>query len=201
MVIKTFTTGRDFPFSLLLSHEHRRQSQHLIRRFLVLLYTSQSMTTLPVATAVSGLTKTCLQTAVSLDSLRSKFPSADATISALCSECTQISASLTDVQMFVLTNDFDKRPELNDPFDTVLTACMVGYACLELRLKKLVSAPTANTSNSRTPWRVKAAAGWDEEAMRKYLGNLKGGKEALLVLVQLLPWVQCLPSSASDITC
>jgi hypothetical protein len=98
-----------------------------------------------------------------------------------------ISASLTDIQMFVLQSDFGNRSELHTTFDTVLTACMVGFACLEARIKKLeATKPSDHASNSGTPWQVKAKSEWDEDAMKKYLSHLRDGKAALLILVQLI---------------
>jgi hypothetical protein len=170
-----------------LSPDAKVELEPCSKPLLHLISNAKKMNTLSVATAVSGLTGICLKTAVSLDALRPKFQSADVTITALCSECTVISASLTDIQMFVLQSDFGSRSELHTTFDTVLTACMVGFACLEVRIKKLeTTKPADHTSNSRTPWRVRAKSEWDEDAMRKYLSHLRDGKAALLILVQLI---------------
>jgi hypothetical protein len=99
------------------------------------------MDPLSIASTVASITGVCLKTAMLLDHLRSRYQNAGLTISALCSECTMITASLTEVQTYILQNSgMNTKPELRTTFDMALTGCMVVFSCLDQEVQKISEA-------------------------------------------------------------
>lgn len=140
------------------------------------------MDPLSIASTVANITGVCLKTAMLLDHLRSRYQNASLTISALCSECTVITASLTEVQTYVLQNPgMHTRPELRTTFDMALTGCMVIFSCLDQEVQKISEA-----GPSKLTWRSKARFAWNEDSMKEYLSQIRGQQAALSFLIQLL---------------
>jgi len=143
------------------------------------------MDPLSITTGVASIAALCLKASVGLDTLCSKYQNAGVTITALSSECTLISAALTQLQTLLLQNSqVQNRPDLVITFDTALTGCMVVFTCLEEEIRKL-SLPTSN-NQVRIPWRSKVKLVWNEATMKEYLSQIKGQQAALSVLIQLL---------------
>jgi hypothetical protein len=102
------------------------------------------MDPLSITSVVVSLTAKCMQAAKQLNDLRDKYRSAQIIISAICSESTVISLSLSQLQGLMLQNPqilstrLAARPEIQSTFDTVLTSCMVVFTVLEEEILNLL---------------------------------------------------------------
>lgn len=136
-----------------------------------------------------NLTSTVLTQAKTLSNLRDKYQNAASTITAICAECSSISASLSQIQNLlvrdsgILDSHLTNRPELRETFDTALTGCEVVYACLEEEIQRLCAG--AHGADAMT-WRVRCRFIWREDTMRDLLSQLRGQQMALNLLIQML---------------
>lgn len=147
------------------------------------------MDPISITGTVLSITARCLTTAKALYDLRGKYKSAQTTISAICSECTVISASLTRIRSLVVQNtdvlstQLSFRPELGTAFDTALTGCMVVFRVLDDEVKKLTS---GGDGTAKLGFKVKARYLWDEETMKELLQQIRGQQTAISLLIQAL---------------
>jgi len=147
------------------------------------------MDPLSVTSVVVSLTAKCMQTAKQLNDLRDKYRSAQIIISAICSESTVISVSLSQLQALMLQNPqilstrLAARPEIQSTFDTVLTGCMVVFTILEEEILKL---KRGDDSFQTFGFRAKARYVWNEEMMQNLLGEIRGLQSTMSLLLQLL---------------
>ncbi|KAH9211748.1 hypothetical protein DL95DRAFT_525540 [Leptodontidium sp. 2 PMI_412] len=145
------------------------------------------MDTIALATAISTLTGVCLKAAGSFNALQPKFTNQERTIKSLYSECTAISASLTQVQSCVLR---DCSPlgqvQLHEIFDVIITGCRVLFACLEQDLEGMSTEAPAN--KSWKPWssNKRVEAEWDQKKWQGYLADVRMQQGALMLLNELL---------------
>jgi hypothetical protein len=142
-----------------------------------------------ITAGIVGITAACLSTAKSLNSLRSKCREGSATITAICSEATVISASLSHIQALmidrptVVTARFQQRPELMATFDTALIGCMVMFSALDEEIKRIAAHMTDDTELS---WKGKVRFVWREDTMKELLSQMRGQQTAITLLTQLL---------------
>ena len=71
------------------------------------------MDPLSITSSVVGLTATCVKTAKKLHDLKDKYQNANLTISAICTESTIISASLSRIQSSILDSPNALSDKLN----------------------------------------------------------------------------------------
>ncbi|KAL2063171.1 hypothetical protein VTL71DRAFT_6243 [Oculimacula yallundae] len=140
-----------------------------------------------LATTISSLTGVSLKAAASLDALKLKFTNQARAIEPMYSECSAISASLTQVQSSILQGANQSRViQVQETFDTIITGCRVLFACLEHDLDSLsTSAAPVKFWKSWGPAK-KVAVEWDEMKMQSYLADLKMQQGALVLLNELI---------------
>ena len=147
------------------------------------------MDPLSISAAVAGIISSCLTTATTLNRLRSSYLNASLTIGSICSEMTVISASLAQIQNYILTNtsavseQFQTHLDLKLTFDIALTGCMVTFSCLEEEANSLVEKATEGREFN---WADKVKVVWKEDNMKELLQQLRGQQTAISVLLQSL---------------
>ena len=148
------------------------------------------MDPLSITASVVGLTATCVQTAKTLSDLKDKFQNASLTISAICTETTIISASLSQIQSLMLgnpdglSNKLQQRPDLESTLDQSLTGCYIVFDVLQAEVQKLLefSPPGSSEFGLRTKLRYM----WNESTMQDILTQIRGLQTALTLLLQIL---------------
>ncbi|KAI1200447.1 Dbl homology domain-containing protein [Nemania serpens] len=147
------------------------------------------MDPLSITTTVIGLTATCLQTAKALNDIKDKYQNAQLTISAIVTEATIISASLSRIQTLILghvddVNEKLKRPDLETTLDIALTGCFVVFNVLETEVRKLTEVPGAQEQGLGAMAKIRFM--WSESTMQDLLRQIRGLQTALILLLQLL---------------
>ncbi|KAF2181767.1 hypothetical protein K469DRAFT_637902 [Zopfia rhizophila CBS 207.26] len=143
-----------------------------------------------ITAGVVGVTAACLKTAKILNELRPRYLEASATIAAICSESTLVSASLSQVQALLLRNSkvmatqLQARPELAATFDTTLTGCTVVFACLEEEVNRLDI--KACKEEDQDSWKHRAKIAWRADTMKELLQSIRGQQGAITLLIQML---------------
>ncbi|KAF9889560.1 hypothetical protein FE257_007270 [Aspergillus nanangensis] len=140
---------------------------------------------------VAGLTASCVQTAKALHDLKDKFDNANLTISAICTETTLISASMSHIQSYILRNPdsvSDKllnQPSLESTLDQALTGCYIVFDVLQTEVSKLTESELLESSVN-LGWSAKVRYIWNEGTMKDILSQMRGLQTALTLLLQLL---------------
>ena len=148
------------------------------------------MDPLSIAMSVASLTASCVQTGKILRDLKGRFQNASLTIAAICTETTIISASLSRIQSWMLSNPdglSDKlgaRPDLEATLDQALTGCYVVFDVLQAELEKLTV--NGEPRSSDLGLKAKFRYMWSEGTMQEILTQLRGLQTALTLLFQLL---------------
>ena len=143
-----------------------------------------------ITSSVVGLTATCVQTAKALHDIRNKFQTANLTISAICTETTVISASLSQLQSSMLINTeglskkLKERPEFEATLDNALTGCYVVFDVLQAEIRKYTE--ISHFGSSDIGFRAKIRYVWNESTMQEILTQMRGLQTALSLLLQLL---------------
>jgi hypothetical protein len=144
--------------------------------------------------SIAGIVGFCLQAAVSLDALRSKFQTAHITITALSSQCRAIKAGLSELETLLLGNhSIRHRPDIIPTLDRTLTGCLVVLACFDETLNKLYEGEVQNGARYSllSRWRNKTRIVWNEGEMRSYLSLLQGQQSAVAFLGSDPAHVRC----------
>jgi hypothetical protein len=143
-----------------------------------------------ITAAVLAVSDRCLSTARAISALRHKFKNAQITISAIHSESTVISASLSLIYNLIqrdpeaLRSNFATRPELEGAFDTALTGCTLIFTVLDDEIQKLhVDGELGIGGRVRVIWK--------DETMKELLQQIRGQQSALLLLTQALQMYFC----------
>ncbi|KAL8785349.1 MAG: hypothetical protein Q9213_003414 [Squamulea squamosa] len=143
-----------------------------------------------ISASVVGLTATCLKTAKALHDIKDKFDNGNLIISAICTETTIISASLSRIQSSILSSPdeisdkFKERPDLVATLDSALTGCYVVFDVLQVEVQKYTQ--SKNSESSNIGFRAKLRYVWNETAMQDILTQMRGLQTALALLLQLL---------------
>ncbi|CAI7677272.1 unnamed protein product [Penicillium pancosmium] len=149
------------------------------------------MDPLSISASVAGLTASCLQTAKALRDLKDKFDNANLTISAICTETTLISASMSHIQSCILkdpdavSDKLQSHPSLESTLDQALTGCYVVFDVLESEISKLTESEVLQTSVD-LKFTAKLRYMWSESTMKELLGQMRGLQTALGFIMQLL---------------
>ncbi|KAH7256249.1 hypothetical protein BKA59DRAFT_467082 [Fusarium tricinctum] len=130
---------------------------------------------LSIATAVVGLTATCLSTCKKLHDLAGNYGDVPIIIAAICSESTIIGIGLSELQTKVLQRDdlaqaWASRTEIWTAFEMALTGCMVVFSCLEAETRHLQSKDSG-------VW-AKVKFLWNQERFKELLTQL-GGQQSV----------------------
>ena len=148
------------------------------------------MNPLSITSSVVGLTATCVKTAKKLHDLKDKYQNANLTISAICTESTIISASLSRIQSSILdspnalSDKLNAQPDLEATLDQALTGCYDVFDVLQDEVEKLTE--SARNSSSDLPFTAKVRYLWNENTMRDIREQLRGLQQALVLLLQVL---------------
>ena len=148
------------------------------------------MDPLSITANVVGLTAKCVQTAKALNDLREKYKHANMTITAICTESTIISASLSNIQNSMLSSPdalsakLESRPDLESTLDSALTGCFVVFDVLEAEVLRLTG--RAVSESTEFSFKTKAQYLWNEKSMQEILGQIRGLQTALTLLLQVL---------------
>jgi hypothetical protein len=147
------------------------------------------MDPISVAASILAITNHCFSTAKTLNTLRNDFKDAGMTISAICSETSIMTASLSHLQGLVFNNpdafssQLESRPELSSTFDTALTGCVVVFSVLDTEVQKLTRQAL---QKGGIGWAARAKVIWKEDTMKNLLQQIRGQQTALTLLIQLL---------------
>ncbi|KAI0151621.1 hypothetical protein GGR57DRAFT_503888 [Xylariaceae sp. FL1272] len=149
---------------------------------------SFAMDPLSITSTVIGLTATCLQTAKALNDVKDKYQNAQLTISAIVTEATIISASLSRIQTLILGNTAGvaeklQRQDLETTLDAALTGCYVVFDVLEIEVRKLTEASVSQEHGLSVMAKIRFV--WSETAMQDILRQIRGLQVALTLLLQL----------------
>lgn len=139
--------------------------------------------------AVLSVTATALKCSKVLDSFRQQYNIASVTISAICSETTIVSASLSQLQVILLQGSGAIKPELIPVLDTAITGCNVTFSCLEREVGKITAAcpPGSSATMVAEPsMKMKLKLLFNEDTMKELLQHIRGQQSALTFLLQLL---------------
>lgn len=149
------------------------------------------MDPLSISASVAGLTASCLQTAKALRDLKDKFDNANLTISAICTETTLISASMSQIQSCILkdpdavSDKLQSHSSLESTLDQALTGCYVVFDVLESEIVRLTESEVLQTSVD-LKFTAKLRYMWSESTMKELLGQMRGLQTALSFIMQLL---------------
>lgn len=147
----------------------------------------EKMDPITLATTISTLTGVCLRTAGLLNNLKATYTHQQRTLVSMFTECTAISASLTQTQSCILKDSSPlDHAQLQEIFDVIITGCRVLFACLEQDIAKL--SPEGSKPKSWKPWAVvkKPQTDWDQKKWRGTLADLRTQQGALILLNQLI---------------
>lgn len=103
------------------------------------------MDPLSITASVAGLTAICVQSAKPLHDIKDKFQGATLIISAICTETTIISASLSRIQSSILespdslSHKLRERPDLEATLENALTGCYLVFEVLQAEINKFTS--------------------------------------------------------------
>ena len=142
------------------------------------------MDPLSITGTVLAITACCVKSAKGLYSLRERYKHAHLVISAIYSEITVISASLSRVQGLILTKpetfewNLKSQPQLEIILDTALTGCMLVFSILDDEVTRLVQHGDS--------MRARAAAIWNEDVMQQLLGQIRAQETSLTLLIAAL---------------
>ncbi|KAL8861213.1 MAG: hypothetical protein Q9178_002429 [Gyalolechia marmorata] len=148
------------------------------------------MDPLSITASVVGLTAICVQTAKALRDIKDKFQGASLTVSAICTETTIISASLSRIQSSLLgspdeiSDKLRQRPDLEATLDNALTGCYLVFDVLQAEIQKFTESKHSEFLNPGL--RAKLRYVWNETAMQDILTQMRGLQTALALLLQLL---------------
>ncbi|ORY16118.1 hypothetical protein BCR34DRAFT_137478 [Clohesyomyces aquaticus] len=148
------------------------------------------MDPISITAGVVAITAACLKTANIFNNLHSKYLGPSATIAAIVSESTLVSASLSQIQTILLRNStavaeqLQTRPELAATFDTTLIGCTVVFACLEEEANRLNI--EACKDGDEDGWKYRAKIAWNAATMRELLQSIRGQQGAITLLIQML---------------
>lgn len=145
------------------------------------------MDPISITAAVLSITATSLKVARGLNYIREKYKHAQLTISAISTEATVVSASLSRMQGLILrdaddiTGQLQDGSELTKIFDCALTGCSVVLDVIDDEIQKLVE---ASNGEEETGWSARCRLIWNEDLMRDLLVQLRGQQTALTLLLQ-----------------
>lgn len=145
------------------------------------------MDPLSITASVVGISEACLSVTKALSDFRDKYQKANLTITAICSETSVVSASLSQIQSLLyrdgdaLILKLEQRPDLASTFDIALTGCMVLYSSLEDEIADL---RVAIRQDDGLGWKDKFKTAWKEDDMTHLLQQIRGQVIALNVLLQ-----------------
>ncbi|KAL8915652.1 MAG: hypothetical protein Q9172_006794 [Xanthocarpia lactea] len=148
------------------------------------------MDPLSITASVVGLASICVQTAKALRDIKDKFQGASLTVSAICTETTIISASLSRIQSSLLgspdeiSDKLRERPDLEATLDNALTGCYLVFDVLQAEIQKFTESKHSEFLNPGL--RAKLRYVWNETAMQDILTQMRGLQTALALLLQLL---------------
>lgn len=149
------------------------------------------MDPLSISASVAGLTASCVQTAKTLRDLKDKFDNANLTISAICTETTLISASMSHIQSCMLQSPdavsakLQSQPSLESTLDQALTGCYVVFDNLESEVSKLTESEVQQNA-VELKFTSKLRYMWSESTMKELLAQMRGLQTALTLVIQLL---------------
>lgn len=149
------------------------------------------MDPLSISASVAGLTASCVQTAKALHDLKDKFDNANLTISAICTETTLISASMSRIQSHLLrdpesvSDKLHSQPSLESTLDQALTGCYLVFDVLQSEVSKLTESALLDPSVDLR-FTAKVRYMWSENTMKDILTQMRGLQTALTLLLQLL---------------
>ncbi|KAF4469676.1 GTPase-activating of the rho rac family (LRG1) [Fusarium albosuccineum] len=141
------------------------------------------MEPLSIATAVVGLTATCLTTCKKLSDLAGSYGDVPVMIAMICSESTVISIALSELQMKILRREdlsqaWASKNEILVVFETVLTGCMTVFSCLEAETRRL------HLQNPGVWAKLKFM--WSQDRLNDLLNALRGQQTAIVFLLKVL---------------
>lgn len=145
------------------------------------------MDPLSITAAVLSITATSLKVARGLNYIREKYKHAQLTISAISTEATVVSASLSRVQGLILrdaggiTGQLEEGSDLTNIFDCALTGCSVVLEVIDDEIQKLVE---ASNGEVELGWAARCRLIWNEDLMKDLLTQLRGQQTALTLLLQ-----------------
>ncbi|KAF2114853.1 hypothetical protein BDV96DRAFT_646722 [Lophiotrema nucula] len=148
------------------------------------------MDPISIVAGVAGVIFTCLKITKALNSIRPDYLEASATIAAICSESSLVSASLSQIQALLLQKTgtiseyLENRPDLAATLDTALTGCTVVFACLEEEVARLRPETCRDEDERSLAQRVKTF--WKAGAMKELLESVRGQQGAITLLIQIL---------------
>ncbi|KAF5680771.1 GTPase-activating protein [Fusarium heterosporum] len=145
------------------------------------------MDPLSIATAIVGLTATCLSTSKKLRDFAGDYADVPAIIVTICSESTIIGIGLSELQTKILRRDdlsqaWASRTEIWTAFEMALTGCMVVFSCLEAETRHL-------QSRNSGVW-AKLKFMWNQDRLKELLGQLRGQQTSITFLLNLLEIIQ-----------
>jgi hypothetical protein len=141
------------------------------------------MDPLSIATGVASLVTVCVKSIRSLKAIANTYKSASPTILAISSECSVISAALSQIQNLFLRNpdslklQLGLQSQLHAAIETALTGCSVTLATLDDEIQ------TVTGESSRL---VRLKYMWNEDIMKELLQNLRGQHGGLNLLLTAL---------------
>ena len=144
------------------------------------------MDPLSIAASVTGLLGACAAVTKSLNDVRGKYSRADSTFTAISTECTIISSTLSQVARIAKTDfaNFSQRlstdgAELRQGFQEAIDCCDVTLVALSDTLQKCGK----HTSQGLLSWKSKARLLFSEQELRDRLQTLRSLNMAMGALL------------------
>lgn len=123
----------------------------------------------------------CLSTAKLLHTIRGQYSQASLVIGSLCTQLTLTSASLSQIQDALFTDENTLRritsPQVVNAFDTALIGCTVVLSCIDEEIKRL-------REPKDLTFKQKAAVVWNDETIKELTSQLQGQQSAITLLLQ-----------------
>ncbi|KAF2244962.1 hypothetical protein BU26DRAFT_463801, partial [Trematosphaeria pertusa] len=143
------------------------------------------MDPLSITATVLKITTSCISAAKDLNDIRQAWKRAPTTVKSLCSQLKLTAASLSQIQSLLLKDQeiLGRQPELQEAFDTALTACLVLTTLLD---KYMLSIKKSLLHGTRRSWKVNFKTVWNESEIKELLEQLHGQQVAIGALVSLL---------------
>jgi hypothetical protein len=141
-----------------------------------------------LAASVLQVATTCVNTVHTLDQLRHRYDGALDSITALYSESTIISATLTHLEELfkrrdnTVVNVLRQKPELSKALHRALSGCYTVYVKLDGDLQKIMASNGEN--GDRFGLRRRTSFLWKQDMLKGYLAQIHGHQNALTLLIQ-----------------
>jgi hypothetical protein len=147
------------------------------------------MDPLSISSAIAGLVTICGQTISTCAAVIGSLQDAPRILAAIQAECSTTRESLSNIFVLINKNDtmalshLSSSDTLSRSFDIALTGCTVTFSVLDNELQKILK---HSGDKGELSFGNRAKYVWNEGALKDAMGELRGQRDALNLLVTIV---------------